>query len=191
MTIDRQLVLEKSEEYERREPLYLVERDRLDTMPEAFADGDFVWKDVEWVVRWYYRRDLGRSSHEARAAAENQFRENDWETVQDALASAVETTDARTAVQQLRELSGVTVPVASAILQYVAPERYVVVDDRTWSVLHDAGELDEPYPDPPSVGAYLAYLERCRTTANDLEVGLQTLYRALWRLGTADDWADE
>jgi hypothetical protein len=187
MTLDSQLVREKSEEYERREPLYLVERDRLDTMPTAFADGDFVWKDVEWIVRWYYRRDLGRSPHEERAAAENRFRENDWETVQSVLAAAVDAPDARTAVERLRQLTGVTVPVASAVLHYVDPGRYVVVDERPWSVLYDRGELAEPYPDPPSVDAYLAYLERCRETAADLGVDLQTVYRALWRLGTPDE----
>jgi hypothetical protein len=190
MSLDSQLVREKSEEYERYEPLYLVERDRLDTMPAAFADGDFVWKDVEWVVRWYYRRDLGGTSHEERAAAENRFRENDWETVQAVLADVVDAVDAsddRPAVERLSELAGVTVPVASAVLHFVDPARYVVVDDRTWSVLHDRGELAEPYPAPPSVDDYLAYLGRCRETAAALDVDLQTVYRALWRLGAPDD----
>lgn len=187
MNLNRQLILTKSEEYEQREPLYLVERDRLDTLPDAFADETITWKDVEWIVRWYYRRDLGRTPHKVRASVEDRFRENDWGAVQEALRSAVEATEAEPAVGRLQELTGVTVPVASAILQYVDPSEYLVVDERLWATLYDADELSEPYPDPPSVTEYLTYLDQCRTLADHLTVDLQTLYRALWRLGTTDN----
>lgn len=186
MPLDRQTVLEMSEEYEQYEPLFLIERDQLDNLPEAFVTGSVLWKDVEWVVRWYYRRDLGRTPHGVRVSAENQYQENNWETVQTTVSSVVETTEPRAALEQLTELTGVTVPVASAFLHYMNPTEYLSVDERLWSALYDADELRHPYPDPPSVTAYLTYLERCRAIADDLDVDLQTLYRALWRLSTAD-----
>ncbi|SEP20870.1 hypothetical protein SAMN04487948_12166 [Halogranum amylolyticum] len=182
MKLDRDLVLEKSREYEQHEPLYLVEQERLETLPDAFENGTVVWKDVEWVVRWYYRRYLGTFSHRTRESVERRFKQNDWEAVRETIESVVETSETTERVRRLTELSGVSVPVASAFLQYTDPTEYVVVDDRVWAVLHRAEALRDPYSDPLSVAAYLTYLEQCRSMAADFDVDLQTLYRALWRL---------
>jgi hypothetical protein len=182
MKFDRDLVLEKSREYEQYEPLYLVEQERLETLPDAFENGSVVWKDVEWVVRWYYRRYLGEFPHGTRESIERRFKQNDWEAVRETIESVVETSETTERLRRLTELSGVSVPIASAFLQYLSPTEYVVVDDRAWSVLYRAESLRDPYPDPPSVAAYLTYLEQCRSMAADVDVDLQTLYRALWRL---------
>lgn len=181
MKFDRDEIVEASREYERYEPLYDVERDRLETLPEAFAERAVVWKDVEWIVRWYYRRYLGDVPHERRQAVEDRFLENDWDDVRGAVERAVSADDPEEKVEHLLPLDGVSVPIASAVLQFADPGEYVVVDGRAWTVLYEADELGGPYPDPPSTADYVTYRGRCLDLAEALDVDLQTLYRALWR----------
>lgn len=187
MTLTRSTVERTVEEYRREEPLYPVEQEAIETLPGALSTGEFGRRDVEWVVRWYYRRFLGAIPNDERRAAEARFRRNDFETVLESIAAAadavdVEDDDPETALEQLTALEGVDVPVASAFLFFLDPERYVVVGEREWAVLREAGELERAYPDPPSVEEYVAYLETCRVVADRLECDLWTLYRTLWRL---------
>ncbi|MFC6988887.1 hypothetical protein ACFQJD_09495 [Haloplanus sp. GCM10025708] len=183
MELTAALVAEKADEYERREPFYEVERERLATLPAAFDEGPMVWRDVEWVVRWYFRRNR-RSRPDRRERVEAAFRDNDFDDLAAALDAVHDADTDRERLTRLEALAGVDVPVASAILQYAFPDRYVAVDARLWSVLRDADELDDSYPDPPSKADYERFVTICRTVADRLGVGLQTLYRALWRLGS-------
>lgn len=187
VTLTESLVRQKAEEYERSEPLYLRERDHLETFPDAFTAGEFTWKDSEWVVRWYFRRHLGGYPHADREAVEDAYGDNDYDAVTAAIRTAINADDPATKVRQLTTLSGVDVPIASAFLLFADPENYLVVGRSEWSVLHAAGELGEPYPDPPSPEEYEAYLETCRELAVDLDCSLWTLYEALWRLAKGDD----
>ncbi|MFP9192527.1 hypothetical protein ACLI4Q_12825 [Natrialbaceae archaeon A-CW1-1] len=169
-------------EYAEREPLATVETERLETLPDAFADGSFLWKDAEWVVRWYARRPLRGDAHPAESA----FRENDWDAIEAAIDDAVdaaEADDTRDALEVLTNLSGFDVPVASAYLAYIDPDRYLVVDDRLWETVAAHTDLDPPVPEPIGVDDYLAYLECCRDLARTHELELVAVYRALWRVG--------
>ncbi|TYL36331.1 hypothetical protein CV102_23010 [Natronococcus pandeyae] len=96
------------------------------------------------------------------------------ETV-DAMAAGYETRK----LERLTELRGVDVPVATAFLQFLEPERYSVMSDREWSALRTYGELSQSYPTAPGPAAYDRYLETCRTVADWCGWDLQTLYRAL------------
>lgn len=182
MELTRAVVETRSREYRDREPLYAVEQEQLETLPSAFASGEYGRRDAAWVVRWYYRRFLGAYPDAERRAAEERFRDNDFEAVRRAISDAFEADDAAAAIDRLTDLAGVDVPVASAFLAFAAPEAYAVVGPRLWSALRAAGELDRPYPDPPSIPAYVTYLERYRSLADRLDCDLWTLYRALWRL---------
>lgn len=91
--------------------------------------------------------------------------------------------DLETAVDHLRDLEGVDVSVASAFCFFLDPDRFLVMSEREWTALHEAGELEAPYPDSPTVVDYQTYLETVRSVADRLECDLWTLYRALWRLG--------
>ncbi|WP_458190841.1 hypothetical protein [Haladaptatus sp. NG-WS-4] len=182
MELDRHRLLEKSREYERQEPLFLVEQDRLETLPNAFEEGTVVWKDMEWIVRWYYRRELGAVPHQERESAERRFRTNSWETVDATIEAARRAPTATKMTKRLLELKGVTVPVASAILQFMDPEEFIVHDEQIWRLLHKINKLDEQAPNSLSVDAYVAYLEQCRATVAEFDVDLQTLYRASRRL---------
>ncbi|MFC6836854.1 hypothetical protein [Halomarina ordinaria] len=183
MELDCSVVDREARAYERREPFHEVERDQLETLPDAVAAGDVTWKDVEWVVWWYFRRHLGAYPHRRRLDVEERFRSNDWEDVREMVEAVgkVDTDEERLAC--LETLDGVDTGVASALLQYLRPDAYLAVDERTWDALRAAGVLSTPYPDPPSTTAYQRYLERCRTLAERCDVDLQTVYRALWRLG--------
>jgi hypothetical protein len=170
-------------EYPDRQALAAVERDHLDMLPRAFAEGDFGWRDAEWVVQWYYRRDLGAFPDETRRAREGAYSENDYDAVQAAIRGAVGADGAAAKLEHLTTLSGVGVPVGSAFLQFIEPDDYVVVGEREWTVLRAAGELDGDYPAPPSVQEYERYLDACRTVADRCDSDPRAVYRALWVLG--------
>jgi len=187
MELTESVIRDRAREYAEAEPLYEVEQQHVDILPDTFAGGEFGRRDVQWVVQWYFRRYLGTYPDRERREVEDAFRENDFEVVLDtlgAVAAEVEETDE--ALTLLTELRGVDTSVASAFLQFADPERYVTVDERTWRVLRAAGELGEPYPDPPTVEEYRTFDEACRLVMERTGVDAWTLYRALWRL-----WAVE
>ena len=186
MELSRSLVVEEAESYRESEPLVTVEDQHLDILPGMFADGEFGHRDAEWVVRWYFRRFLGRYPDAERRRREEQFRENDFDRVH-TLLGELAGMDVDEALDRLTALDGVDVPVATAFLQFADPDSYLVVGEREWSVLHEAGELSEPSPDPLSPAAYETYLSRCRALADEFDCDLVTLYRALWRLSTPDE----
>ena len=177
-----EVVRAKAAEYDAEHALFAVEDEQVEGLPGAFSSGDFGWRDAAWVVRWYYRRYLGDYPEERRRAAEAAFGENDYEAVRSAIEGALDAPDDAGAVRRLTDLSGVDVPVAAAFLMFADPCAYVVVGEREWAVLREAGELDGRYPDPPSVDEYLTYLDACRAVADRTDCDLWSLYRALWRL---------
>jgi hypothetical protein len=183
MDLTASTVTERAREYEREEPLFAVERDNLETFPSAFREGSFTWKDAEWIVWWYYRRYLGAFPDEKRRSVEAAFRENDSRAVEDVIETVTRVDDLTARIESLTTLRGIDVPIASAFLFYVFPGTYLVVGEREWGVLREAGELTAPYPDSLSIDEYDGYLEACREVAGRFDVALPILYRALWRLG--------
>jgi len=182
MDLTRSVVDAKAEEYRQEEPLYSVEQEAIDIFPSMFADAAFGWRDAEWVVRWYYRRYLGEYPHADRQAVETTFGNNDFETLQQVIDEVVTASDVAADVERLTDLVGVDVPVASAFLMFIDPESYIVVGEREWTVLQRADVLTDSYPDPPSVSAYVTYLEHCRRLTDRLDCQMWWLYMALWRL---------
>lgn len=187
MELTRSRVDRAADEYAAAQPLYAVEAEHRELLPGTLRGGEYGWRDVEWVVRWYYRRLLGAYPDDERREAEDAFRDNDFEAVLDAVAAAVEADETRARLDALTALAGVDVPVASAFLQFLFPDRYVVVGEREWAVLRATGVLEAAYPDPPTAAHYERYLDRCRTLADRFDCDLWTLYRALWVLGSRRD----
>lgn len=185
MELTPSLVERLSDEYRAEEPLATVEDEHREMLPEAFASGEYGWRDAEWVVQWYYRRHLGAYPDRERRDAEDAFRENESDDVRDAIAALQELgpDDPGAMLDRLTDLEGVDVPVASGFLHFSYPDRFVVLGEREWRALEDAGGVDEPYPEPPSVDDYLAYDTVCRRLTEELDVDAVTLSRALWRLG--------
>lgn len=176
--IDPQVLRDRASEYADREAFALVEAERLETLPAAFRGGSFLWKDCEWIVRWYGRRPLDGDPH----PAERSFRNNRMRAVEDAIEGMVAGTSTTERLEALLALEGLSVPVASAFLQFFDPETYAVMTERTWSVLVRHGYLEQPYPHDPAPSEYEGFLRVCRdlALASDLEVAM--VERALWRL---------
>jgi hypothetical protein len=183
MELTRPLVEEKAREYRETEPFDAVEREHAEVLSGTFRGGEFGWRDVEWVVQWYYRRYRGAYPDEDRRAAEASVRENDFDDVAEVLAAVEGDRETDERIELLTSLAGIDVPVAAAFLTFLFPDRYVAIDERVWGVLHEAGELDRPYPEDPAVDDYLAFNGTCRDLETRLDVEPWTLYRALWRLG--------
>jgi hypothetical protein len=74
----------------------------------------------------------------------------------------------------LKGLGGVEIPVASAIMTAIDPERYTIIDYRALEAL---GVSLSWY----TIDSYLAYLKRCRELAQENVVSLRELDRALWQ----------
>ncbi len=100
-------------------------------------------------------------------------RNNDAE-IADALDLALAARTDRAAVAVLTGLSGVHVPVASAVMTAIHPHRFTILDFRAlWSL----GIERATY----SVGFYLEYLAACRRIAAAAGSDLRTLDKALWQ----------
>ncbi|TKX55466.1 hypothetical protein EXE42_03070 [Halorubrum sp. SP3] len=197
MDLSESTVRDRARTYAEREPLYDVERQHVETVPETFAGDEYGRRDAQWIVRWYFRRYLGEYPDRERREREEAFRDNDFGDVIDAIDAAVDAlgvgenegadaaergdaAEADAALDALTALDGVDVAVASGFCQFLAPERFVAVDRRTWAVLAAAGELDTSYPEPPSAADYRRFDDACRAVMERTGVDAWTLYRALW-----------
>jgi len=207
MDLTESTLRDRARAYAETEPLYDVERQHVETVPKTFAGDEYGRRDAQWIVRWYFRRYLGDYPDRERREREEAFRDNDFDDVLDAIETAAEAVGARgrdggegvgdrdndtaldastdrdvdVALDALTALDGVDVSVASGFCQFLAPSRFVAVDRRTWAVLVAAGELDDPYPDPPSIADYRRFDDACRAVMERTGVDAWTLYRALWR----------
>ena len=196
MDLSESTVRDRAREYAAAEPLYDVERQHVETVPKTFAGDEYGHRDAQWIVRWYFRRYLGEYPDRERREREAAFRDNEFDDVIDALDAAADAVGAATdgsenetrdsadvdaALDALTALDGVDIAVASAFCQFLAPLRFVAIDPRTWAVLAAAGELDAPYPDPPSSADYRRFDDACRAVTDRTGADAWTLYRALWR----------
>jgi thermostable 8-oxoguanine DNA glycosylase len=80
-------------------------------------------------------------------------------------------------LQILTSLSGVAVPVASAILTLCFPSHYSVIDFRNWRQIY--GNL--PKKTTPSIKDYTDYLKIIRAMATEFEVTPQEIDIAIWQ----------
>ncbi len=104
----------------------------------------------------------------------SRLRSNTDAEIADALSLAVVARTERAAVSVLCGLRGVNVPVASALLTVIDPDRYTVIDFRALEALgHETTDR--------SVNFYLEYLRACRELAATHAISLRNLDRALWQ----------
>lgn len=127
------------------------------------ASGDYSRENLNVIVKW-------KSPRRAALIDDNK---DDEISVALKFASAP-TTPERLAIAVLLGLHGVGIPMASAILTAINPERYTITDFRA---LQSLGV--ENWPE--SIEYYVHYLEACREIAADSAKSLRTLDRALWQ----------
>jgi len=100
---------------------------------------------------------------------------NDDAELADALELATAARTDRAAIAVLVGLSGVDIPVASAVMAMVKPHQFTIIDFRAlWSLGVDRKAW-------LSIGYYLAYLAFCREIAAAARTDLRTLDKALWQ----------
>ncbi|ESS12692.1 MAG: hypothetical protein A07HR60_00391 [uncultured archaeon A07HR60] len=184
MELSPDVVRDEAESYPNRQPMFSMEQEHRSMLPNLLGDGDFGWRDAEWVVQWHFRRHLGAYPDRSRRDAENAYGDNDYEAVADALAAARTTDDLEEKFTALTQLRGVGGELASAFLHYLHPEEFLVVSGREWSVLEAAGRVERSYPDSLTIDEYSQYLEACRTLATTAGCELRTVYQAVWMLST-------
>lgn len=109
---------------------------------EAIRNGDYSLANLEAIVRWKSERVV----HYLIANSEAQIRKVL------AIAASPETST-RDAINALTSLRGIDLPIASAVLAAVEPERYTVLDFRALEALGHARH---------NVDFYLGYLAFCK-----------------------------
>lgn len=183
MELTAAVIAENAAEYRAEEPLYTVEAEHLEMLPDTLADGEYGWRDVEWIVQWYFRRHLGAYPDGDRRRAESAFRDNDFDDVLDTVDRARLANTITETVEILTSLDGVDTGVASAFCFFLDPDTAIAIGHREWRALCVGGEIERDYPDTLSAAAYQHYLSTCHDLATRFDCDLWTLYRGLWRIG--------
>lgn len=171
MTLSRHLLERTIDGYDSMDGLSEEEYEYLRTLPEAFDNGTWTYDDVEWVVRWKSSRSIGY------------FKQNDPDEVTECIERTLDAESVTRKIEILTRLDGVAVRMASALLLFMEPDRFTVLDWRAWDVLHQTGYLLDEMPDNPGVEEYLLFLGASWALANEYDVSLRTLDMVLWTLG--------
>ena len=151
----------------------------------------------DWASRYSYSRgeedvtELGVKAHKQGYLTRGELLQFfDWKTggrgrsrceknsdsyVRELTGLSFTTKEDRLRIEVLTLLDGVQWPVASAILHFVFPEKYPILDFRAlWSL----GIEKPPVYNYPF---WKAYIDTCQVLAHANNVGLRTLDRALWQ----------
>lgn len=130
---------------------------------EKIRDGQFTRENLREIFEW---KTGGRGR--------SRLAQNNNQEIADALHSATDAKTDRVAIAVLLGLRGVHIPVASAILTAIFPERFTIIDFRALEAL---GIRKSSI----TLEFYLQYLNECRQLAHQNTVSLRTLDRALWQ----------
>jgi len=133
------------------------------------AAGDFSSENLQQIYWWKLESFFDRFEWVRQFPAPN-----DASKVELALRAAKEADDSTvlTALRTLDDLQGVGVPVASAVLTAIHPDKFTVIDRQAYKA------LKVPFRSP-SPSEYLHYLNFCRESAAHFHVSLRDLDRAL------------
>ena len=155
-------------DYPEAERLKAVIRDLRATRQPFFL----TTADLEPIFRWKLTRQYGRSQEARRGNTDSAYK-----AVTSAAFTVCEVDSDYEAELRLRILSslrGIGVPVASAILALVEPDRYCVIDFRGWRTLFhkDRHAFD--------VAQYNRYRAQIRRLADELSWPVQEADLAIW-----------
>lgn len=186
-------VPEYVEAYRETAPFYPVEKEAIESLPAAFRAGEYGNRDVEWVVRWYFRRGVTDIDHEERRAVEAAIADTEPRELRGAMRDAIDALDEKRsdrphncAIDAITRIPRVDVAVASALLWFLVPDECFVVGEREWAVVasltdgtHLQPDLNDQYPDPMTVSAYDRYLDAVCGLADRLAVDHWHLYMTI------------
>jgi hypothetical protein len=102
------------------------------------------------------------------------YESNTADYIQEVTAIALSARSERLRINVLKTLEGVSLPVASVLLHFAHRDPYPIIDFRAvWSL-----GLEEY---PGTFEFWWAYTEYCRQLADECQVNMRTLDRALWQ----------
>lgn len=125
---------------------------------------------------WYTRSELRTVAGWKTARSKPRVALNSEDAVIDATRLALSTSDERLRIGTPMLLQGVLMPTASVLLHLGHKDRYPILDVRAlWSL-----GVDKP---PPyyAFEFWSAYVEMCRSLADEAGVPMRTFDRALWQ----------
>ncbi len=128
----------------------------------AARRGFYTRPDFLTVVRWKSARSLPLAKRNSAA------------DIAQATCAALDPVDEAGRMTWLTSLSGVTVPVGSALLHFALPGRYPILDYRALASLGDRRRRTQY-----SIGFWLAYVDRCQELARNAGVSVRELDNAL------------
>jgi hypothetical protein len=115
------------------------------------------------------------------------IRANNYYRVRAATAAAMATSSERRRLEALRQLEGVSVPMASAILMLLYPRRYGVIDIRVWQLLYGVGAVSENRKGTGfSLANWLQFLSIVRGLSSRLRVSARAVERTLFDVHKAN-----
>ena len=142
---------------------------------QARARGYLTREELEKVCRWKSARAI------------RLIRRNSVARVRAATRQALETRSERRRLEALRTLDGVSIPMASAILTLLNPQRYGVIDIRVWQLLY---ALEEVTKKSGGVGFnfnnWYQFLMKLRYFAKKLRVRARDIERSLFFIHQAN-----
>src|SRR5208282_2163481 len=147
-----------------------VDQDKAFQAGSNIASGNYGRDNLNVIVAWKME-----GVHLTRVMS--YLDQNTDTDIHHALRSAIEADTERSAIEILDRLHGVGVPVASAILTTINPEKYTIIDIYA---LRSLGISEGP---TDRADYYLAYLRKCRELAQQFKISLRTLDHALWQWG--------
>lgn len=130
---------------------------------ERIRSGGCSRDNLKVIFKWK-TKDRGKS----------RLDKNSDQEIEEALQIATQAIQPRSAIAVLTGLTGVAVPVASAIMTAIHPDRYSIIDFRALETL-------DSDIDTHSLEDYLKYLDYCIGLARKWGIPLRTLDRALWQ----------
>ena len=90
-------------------------------------------EELEAICKWKSARAIQR------------IKSNTASQIRFATSTALKTRSERRRLEALIRLNGVSVPMASAILMLLNPQRYGVIDIRVWQLMHKVGAVTKNY----------------------------------------------
>jgi hypothetical protein len=113
--------------------------------------------------------------------AQHHYLRNGPARIREASRRALTTRSERQRIEALLVLHGVSVPVASAILTLLDPERYGVLDIRAWQMLYAVRGVDaNPAGRGFTVAQWIRYVETLRRLARRLDASARAVEYTLF-----------
>jgi thermostable 8-oxoguanine DNA glycosylase len=136
----------------------------------SIAAGNLTRDNLNVIVSWKME-----GVHHSRVMS--YLGQNKDDAIVHALNSAAKAGTEAEAIETLDRLHGVGIPVASAILTMINPNKYAIIDVYA---LRSLGIEDGP---TDRTEYYIAYLRKCRELAEELRMPLRILDHAMWQWG--------